>query len=74
MFIIDPIIFLISLCIGLFYVYLSTDKPEIIIKYPSPYNTDKIVYTDKAGMCYKYAIEKVLCPLDKTKINSIKIQ
>jgi len=36
--------FIIAFAIGIFYVYISTPKPKIVIKYPTPYNSNKIVY------------------------------
>ena len=72
--VIDPMIFIISLCIGLIYTYFVVPEPEIIIKYPTPFNVSKTEYVDNAGTCFKYAIEKAVCPADKSKINMIKIQ
>ena len=41
---IDMKYFLISLCIGLFLTYISTPPPQIIYKYPTPDNSDDLVY------------------------------
>lgn len=71
---IDPLIFLISLCIGLFYTYIITPTPEIIIKYPTPFNAGKITYVDKNNVCYKYRVEKVKCPIDKSQIKNYQFQ
>ena len=71
---IDPLIFLISLCIGLFYTYIITPTPEIIIKYPTPFNAGKITYVDKNNVCYKYRVEKVNCPIDKSLIRNYQFQ
>ena len=53
--------FIIAFAIGIFYVYISSPKPKIIIKYPTPYNADKIVYKNDYDICYKYQVEEVKC-------------
>lgn len=57
--------FMISFSIGLFICYITTPKPEIILKFPSPTNAGKVIYKDKAGECYAYKAEKADCPQDK---------
>jgi hypothetical protein len=59
---IDPFFFFIALFFGLFIVYISAPKPDIIIKYPTPDNAGKVVYKDSAENCYKYKAEQVKCP------------
>ena len=71
---IDPYYFLIALAIGLIYAYITVEEREIIIKYPTPFNVGKVNYIDESGVCFKYAIEKTTCPLDKAKISTIKLQ
>lgn len=71
---IDPLILLISLCIGLLYTYLYVPKPRIIIKYPTPYNSEKIKYVDDSGVCYKYKVNKTQCPANKSEIKTLPIQ
>lgn len=53
--------FIIAFAIGIFYVYISTPKPKIVIKYPTPYNSNKIVYRNDNDVCYKYMVEEVKC-------------
>lgn len=63
---IHPIYFIVSFCVGLFACYLMNPKPEIIYKFPSPYNAGQVTYKDEANdTCYKYKADKVECPLDK---------
>jgi hypothetical protein len=45
-----------------------------VIIYPTPYNAGKIVYKDDAGVCYKYDIKEVKCPVDKSKISEVFLQ
>jgi len=53
--------FIISFAVGILYVYISTPKPKIIIKYPTPYNVNKIVYKNENDVCYKYKVEEIKC-------------
>lgn len=53
--------FIISFCIGIFMVYISTPLPEIIIRYPTPLNSNKIIYKDIADLCYVYDKKEVDC-------------
>lgn len=62
-----PVFFLVF-CAGLLYVYLFTPHKQIVIKYPNPYNADKLIYSDNNNTCYKYKANKVDCPADKSKI------
>ena len=71
---IDPLIFLVSLCIGLAYTYYITPQPQMIIKYPTPFNAGKIKYTDKTGTCYKYKIRSSSCPLNTDLIKTFNPQ
>ena len=71
---INPLVFLISLAVGLLYTYITTPPPKIVIKYPTPHNAGKIKYVDDAGVCYKYVMEEVNCPLDKNDIRKMPIQ
>ena len=36
--------FLISLAVGLFLVYCTSPTPDVIIKYPTPENADKLIF------------------------------
>lgn len=53
--------FIVAFAIGILYVYISTPKPKIVIKYPTPYNCNKIVYRNDNDICYKYSLEEVKC-------------
>ena len=43
------------------FVYILTPTPDIVLKYPTPENSGKIVYKDKADVCYKYEAKEVTC-------------
>jgi len=71
---IEPLYFFLALFIGMFFVYVSTPTPDIIIKYPIPEEADKLIFKDYANTCYKYVPEEVQCPSDISKIKKIDIQ
>ena len=67
-------IFLTSLSIGLFIVYISMPPTQIIYVYPNPDNEDKILYKDNADNCFKFDSQEVECPNDVSQIRSYNIQ
>jgi len=71
---INKFYFLISLCIGLFLCYISSPTPDIIIKYPTPENCNKQIYSDNVNNCFKFKSYNVPCPNDKKKIMEIPIE
>lgn len=67
-------VFLVSLAIGILFVYLFQPELNVIYVYPTPDNQNKILYKDKTDNCFKFNAEEVECPNDKTKIKNIPIQ
>jgi hypothetical protein len=67
-------LFLISLSVGLLFVYLSEPSPTVIYVYPTPDNINEIEYKDRVGNCYTFNTNEVDCPSDTNLINSIPIQ
>jgi len=67
-------VFLISLSIGIFFVYIFGSDRKIIYVYPTPENVNKILYKDKADNCFKLESKEVKCPTDSAKITNIPIQ
>ena len=58
---INFVYFLVSFAVGIFWVYVMTPPPELVVKFPSPYNAGLVMYKDKAENCYKYNAEKINC-------------
>lgn len=67
-------VFLLSLALGLLFVYLSSPTPTIIYVYPTPDNVNRIDYKDKASNCFKFKSEEVKCPSDNSLIKKIPVQ
>ena len=71
---IDPFVFLVSLCVGIFISYIFRKEPRVVVKHPTPENAGKITYVDDAGICYRYRAQEVDCPSDKSQIKQIPLQ
>lgn len=56
--------FFLGLLIGAVYVFFNIPKPRLIIKYPTPYNTQTITYKSLSGDCYKIKKQEVKCSPD----------
>lgn len=71
---INVYVFLISLAIGLFFVYIFDSENKRIIVYPTQENAHLIQYRDKAGNCFAPKQERVVCPANKSEITQIPMQ
>lgn len=60
--------FILSLAVGLFYVYVSTPPPKVIYVYPTPENVNDVLYKDKVNNCYKFNYKEVKCPINPSLI------
>ena len=67
-------VFLISLFIGLLFVYLSTPKPTVIYVYPTPDNVKDIEYVDVANNCFQFESKEVSCQDNTQNVKDIPIQ
>jgi len=63
----------VGFLVGVMIMTTIADKPTIVIKHPTPYNTSKITYVDKTGTCYKYKANEVSCPMDGTAVKEIPV-
>lgn len=68
---INPLIFFISLGIGIFIAYILHPGQTIVYKYPTPQNAGKISYVDDEGVCYKYHSTEVDPPSDMSNVKTI---
>lgn len=53
--------FIISLSLGLLYVYLNQPTLQPIYVYPQPNQLEPIQYQDKAKRCYMYEAKEKPC-------------
>ena len=67
-------VFIISLAVGLFFVYILGPETKTVFIYPSPENVDKILFKDKADNCFQLQQEEVECPSDFSLLAKIPIQ
>jgi hypothetical protein len=56
--------FFAAFILGIIYVYLDTPKPKLVIKYPTPYNANKITYKGLSDECYHLEASQVECTDD----------
>jgi len=59
--------FIVSLALGLFYIYL-TDETPVIVVYPTPDNIDQYQIR-KEGSCYSYHLKEVSCTQDAYEVD-----
>jgi hypothetical protein len=67
-------VFLISLSIGIYYVYVTVPNPKIIYVYPTPDNINKFQYKDHADNCFSFDTKEVNCSKVKGDIKKIPVQ
>jgi len=67
-------VFMISLAIGLFFVYVLGPEQKTIYVYPTPDNVDKILFRDKANNCFSLKPEEVDCQSDTSLLAKVPIQ
>ena len=66
--------FLISLSIGLLYIYLTNEFKKVIVLYPNPHNLNKYTYVDKADNCFNYDLTKSKCPNNIKEYVKVNVQ
>jgi hypothetical protein len=67
-------VFILSLIIGLYAVYITLPDSRKIFVYPTPENVDKILFKDKAENCFRFEEEIIECPKDESLISNIPMQ
>ena len=67
-------VFIISLAIGLFFVYVLGPEQKKVYMYPSPSNILDTLYKDKADHCFQYSSSELDCPNDLSLIQDVPVQ
>lgn len=57
----DTRYFIVTLALGLFFVYLYQETPVIVV-YPTPDNIHIFQYKKPSGSCFSYDLKEVMCP------------
>lgn len=67
-------VFIISLAIGIFFVYITSSNNRRIIVYPTHENAHLLHYKDKANNCFAVTETEVKCPTNPNQISKIPAQ
>lgn len=67
-------VFIVSLAIGLFLVYLYVPDKRHIYVYPTPDTVDLLQYRDQAGNCFHFKQNEVDCPKNAGEIARLHAQ
>ena len=60
-------IFIVSFLIAFLYVYYIGPARKDVIKYPTPYNYNTLIYRDSSENCFIYEPTKVSCTANPMK-------
>ncbi len=67
-------VFILSLCVGIFFVYITIPDMRKIYVYPSPDNVDILQYKDKTDTCFQLKQKEVSCPKNEKEIFKVPDQ
>ena len=67
-------VFIISLALGVFFVYVTTSNNRKIIVYPTHENAHLLQYRDKTNNCFTVTETEVKCPTNPNMISKIPAQ
>jgi hypothetical protein len=67
-------VFIVSLALGIFFVYITTSENRTILVYPTHENAHLLQYRDKANNCFAVTETEVTCPSNSNQISTIPAQ
>lgn len=60
--------FIVAFAVGVLAAYLLAPAPDVVVKFPTPWNAGKVIYSDKSDNCYAFKADAYACPADKSLI------
>uniref|UniRef100_A0A6C0KMQ8 Uncharacterized protein n=1 Tax=viral metagenome TaxID=1070528 RepID=A0A6C0KMQ8_9ZZZZ len=63
----------LGLVMGIVGILFVNPEKNIIYKYPTPENAEKVVYKDKNGVCYTYKANKVDCDKNESRLKNFPL-
>lgn len=54
-------IFLVSLAVGFFFVYITHSPKQDIYVFPNPDTIEKVQYKDKTNTCFEFKAREIPC-------------
>ena len=67
-------VFILSLAIGLFLIYIYVPEERSILVYPTPENAGVLQYRDATGNCFHFKQEEIKCPEKESEISKMPAQ
>ena len=65
--------FVLGLVMGIVGILFVNPEKNIIYKYPTPENAEKVIYKDKNGECYTYKAKKVDCDKNESRLKNFPL-
>ena len=65
--------FIIGIVVGIIAIMFVKPERTVVYKYPNPEGSEKIVYKDKNGVCYRYKANKVDCDKNQDKLKEFPL-
>ena len=66
--------FLVSLAIGLLFIYIIEPPMKTVYVFPTPENTDKVQYVDHANTFFDFTPKETQCPADESMVENYTVQ
>ena len=70
---IRPIPLLSGIVLGIIGILFVKPNQNVVYKYPTPENSEKVTYKDKNGVCYTYKANMVDCDKNESKLKNFPL-
>jgi hypothetical protein len=64
---------ILGIVIGIIAIILVKPPMNVVHKYPTPENANKLIYKDKNNVCYKYNAIKVDCDKNESRLKDFPL-